>query len=100
MAGRVALAALTAWQGLFEHGGLKAGQKVLIHGESGGVGCFAVQFAKWRKGLAIGTSSGLIDAGTVFPVNSRVFPLKEAATAHRIGELGHTPGKMVLQVVE
>jgi NADPH:quinone reductase-like Zn-dependent oxidoreductase len=45
-AAAVPLAALTAWQGLFNHGHLKAGQKVLIHGGSGGVGHFAVQFAR------------------------------------------------------
>src|SRR5664279_1917563 len=37
----VPLAGLTAWQALFDHGELKAGQKVLIHAASGGVGiCF------------------------------------------------------------
>lgn len=35
----------TAWQGLFDQGGLKAGQRVLIHGATGGVGQMAVQFA-------------------------------------------------------
>jgi NADPH:quinone reductase-like Zn-dependent oxidoreductase len=189
-AGGVALAALTAWQGLFEHGGLQAGQTVLIHGASGGVGSFAVQFAKWKKARVIGTASGknadflrklgvdvvidyekedfsekvrdvdvvfdtqggkvqelsmkvlkpggilvgtvgikdekafleaglrsaaymaqsrtidlqriaeLIDSGAVVPVISKVFPLKDAAKAHQLGEEGHVRGKMVLQVVE
>ncbi len=45
-AAAVPLAAITAWQGLFDHGGLTAGQTVLIHGGAGGVGHFAVQFAK------------------------------------------------------
>jgi len=44
----VALAALTARQGLFEHGQLRAGQRVLIHGASGGVAMFAVQLTKWK----------------------------------------------------
>lgn len=47
-AAAIPLAGLTAWQGLFEHGGLEAGQRVLIHGGAGGVGHFAVQFAKAR----------------------------------------------------
>jgi NADPH:quinone reductase-like Zn-dependent oxidoreductase len=45
-AAAIPLAAQTAWQGLFRHGDLKSGQSVLIHGGSGGVGHFAVQFAK------------------------------------------------------
>ncbi|MDQ6762667.1 MAG: NADP-dependent oxidoreductase, partial [Bacteroidota bacterium] len=56
-AAAVPLAGLTAWQGLFTHGQLKAGQKVLIHGASGGVGTYAVQFAKWKGAYVIGTAS-------------------------------------------
>jgi NADPH:quinone reductase-like Zn-dependent oxidoreductase len=56
-AASVPLAALTAWQGLFTHGGLKAGQRVLIHGASGGVGTFAVQFAKAKGAEVFATAS-------------------------------------------
>lgn len=56
-AGAVPLAALTAWQGLFRHGGLRAGQSVLIHGGSGGVGHFAIQFAKARGAHVVTTVS-------------------------------------------
>ena len=45
-AAAVPLAALTAWQGLFDHGLLRGGERVLIHGAAGGVGHFAVQFAR------------------------------------------------------
>src|SRR5262249_17010745 len=53
----VPLAGLTAWQGLFRYGELKAGQRVLIHGGSGGVGHFAIQFAKARGAYVITTVS-------------------------------------------
>ena len=47
--------ALTAWQGLFEHGHLAAGQTVLIHGAAGGVGSIAVQLAREAGVRVIGT---------------------------------------------
>jgi NADPH:quinone reductase-like Zn-dependent oxidoreductase len=53
----IPLAGQTAWQGLFRHGQLKAGQSVLIHGGSGGVGHFAVQFAKARGARVFTTVS-------------------------------------------
>ncbi|MEW5980164.1 MAG: NADP-dependent oxidoreductase [Acidobacteriota bacterium] len=56
-AAAIPLAALTAWQALFDAGGLVADQKVLIHGAAGGVGSFAVQLAKWKGGHVIGTAS-------------------------------------------
>lgn len=57
-AGAVPLAALTAWQGLFDHGKLESGERVLIHGASGGVGQFAVQFAREAGAHVIATGSG------------------------------------------
>ena len=56
-AAAVPLAGLTAWQGLFDHGLLKEGQKVLIHAAAGGVGTYAVQFAKSKGAYVIGTAS-------------------------------------------
>lgn len=56
-AAAVPLAGLTAWQGLFKHGQLQKGQRVLIHAASGGVGTFAVQFARWKGAYVIGTAS-------------------------------------------
>jgi NADPH:quinone reductase-like Zn-dependent oxidoreductase len=54
-AAAVPLAGLTAWQALFDYGGLVAGQRVLIHGAGGGVGVFAVQLARAVDATVIGT---------------------------------------------
>lgn len=51
------VAALTAWQGLFDRGGVTTGQRVLIHGGSGGLGSFAVQFARWAGAHVAATCS-------------------------------------------
>jgi NADPH:quinone reductase-like Zn-dependent oxidoreductase len=56
-AAAIPLAAMTAWQGLFEYGQLQAGQKVLVHAGSGGVGHFAVQFAASRGARVTSTAS-------------------------------------------
>jgi NADPH:quinone reductase-like Zn-dependent oxidoreductase len=54
----IALAGLSAWQGLFDHGGLEAGDRVLILGAAGGVGQLATQLAHERGAHVIGTASG------------------------------------------
>jgi NADPH:quinone reductase-like Zn-dependent oxidoreductase len=53
----VPLPALSAWQGLFAHGGLEPAERVLIHGAVGGVGQFATQLARWRGAYVIATAS-------------------------------------------
>lgn len=188
-AAAVPLAGLTAWQGLFNHGNLQSGQKVLIHAAAGGVGHFAVQFAKWKGAHVTGTCSednidflfdlgadevidyntekfedkvkdfdlvfdliggdtqkrsvsilknggtlvtivqpvsgeeakaqniqlkgfmtlsipeelqqiaDLIDSGKVRPFVSEIFPLQNAARAHKKIEEGHVRGKLVLKVI-
>lgn len=67
-AAAIPLAALTAWQALFDAAHLAKGQKVLIHAAAGGVGHYAVQLAKWKGAYVIGTASGknkqfLLDSG-------------------------------------
>src|SRR6478609_4179516 len=56
-AAAVPLAALTAWQSLIDTAKLSAGQTVLIHGGSGGVGSFAIQIAKAKGARVIATAS-------------------------------------------
>ncbi|SDG91913.1 NADP-dependent oxidoreductase [Chitinophaga filiformis] len=53
----VPLAGLVAWAGNFQLGQLQAGQQILIHGASGGVGSLAVQFAKAKGAYVIATAS-------------------------------------------
>lgn len=73
-AGAIPLAALTAWQALFDVAGLTTGQKVLIQAAAGGVGHLGVQFAK-SKGLYVaGTASSrnqdfLKQLGCDLPIN-------------------------------
>ena len=58
VAATVPLVALTAWQGLFDHGKLERGERVLIHAGAGGIGHFAVQFAKAKGAEIFTTASG------------------------------------------
>ncbi|MCJ1263506.1 hypothetical protein MMC22_003376 [Lobaria immixta] len=53
----VPLSALTAWQALFTHAALEAGQLVLVLGAAGGVGTMAVQLARWNGARVVGTCS-------------------------------------------
>ncbi|WP_116126151.1 NADP-dependent oxidoreductase [Lewinella sp. IMCC34183] len=57
-AAAVPLAGLTAWTGVFKYGKLRSGQRILVQGASGGVGGFAVQFAKAKGAYVIGMASG------------------------------------------
>lgn len=56
-AAAIPVAGLTAWQALFDRAGLEGGQTALVAGAAGGVGHFAVQFAKVAGARAIGTGS-------------------------------------------
>jgi len=56
-AASIPTAAVTSWEGLFDTGGLKAGQSVLINGGAGGMGSFAIQFAK-RAGARVAVTCG------------------------------------------
>lgn len=51
------LVGLTAWQALFDHGKLVAGQRVLVNGAGGAVGGYAVQLARWAGAHVIATAS-------------------------------------------
>jgi NADPH:quinone reductase-like Zn-dependent oxidoreductase len=55
-------AGLTSWQAMFDHGGLSAGQTVLIHGAAGAVGSIAVQLAKAKGLRVVGTGRSRVES--------------------------------------
>jgi NADPH:quinone reductase-like Zn-dependent oxidoreductase len=63
---------LTAWQGLFEHGRLQAGQSVLVHGAAGAVGSMVTQLAREFGAYVIGTSRAA-DRQTVLDFGAQEF---------------------------
>ena len=63
-------------------------------------GVRATWFLVRPDGEQLAEIARMIEAGTVRPVVSEVFPLAEAATAHERSQAGHTRGKIVLRVVE
>jgi NADPH:quinone reductase-like Zn-dependent oxidoreductase len=63
-AASVPVVAVTAWQALFDHAKLEAGQTVVIHGAAGNVGAYAVQLAR-RAGLRIIATAAAEDGAFV-----------------------------------
>jgi NADPH:quinone reductase-like Zn-dependent oxidoreductase len=79
------LASLTAWQALVQTAQVGAGQAVLVHGASGGVGHLAVQIAKARGATVIGTArvanhDFLRELGADECVDREAVPLSESAS--------------------
>jgi NADPH:quinone reductase-like Zn-dependent oxidoreductase len=72
VAAALPISGLTAWQGLFEHARLAAGQTVLIHGAAGGVGSLAVQLAHEAGAHVIGTGR-LADRDIVLDLGAQAF---------------------------
>ena len=68
----VAMPGLTAWQGLFEHGRLQAGQSVLVHGAAGAVRSMVTQLARELGAYVIGTGRGA-DRQTVLDFDAQEF---------------------------
>ncbi|MFJ8938827.1 NADP-dependent oxidoreductase [Streptomyces sp. NPDC102365] len=66
------ISGLTAWQGLFDHARIAAGQSVLIHGAAGGVGSIAVQLAREAGAHVIGTGRSA-DRDTVRALGAHAF---------------------------
>jgi NADPH:quinone reductase-like Zn-dependent oxidoreductase len=89
----IPMPALTAWQGLFDHGRLAAGERVLIHGAAGAVGGLAVQLARTRDAYVVGSASAA-DLGRV-----RELGAQEAVDAETSFEDAVEPVDLVFDTV-
>ncbi|MFF6827416.1 zinc-binding dehydrogenase [Streptomyces longwoodensis] len=72
VAAALPVSGLTAWQGLFDHGGLTVGRTVLVHGAAGAVGSIAVQLACTAGARVIGTGRAA-DRDTVLALGAHAF---------------------------
>ena len=78
------ISALTAWQGLFQHGRLQAGQRVLAHGAAGAVGSIVTQLASQAGAYVIGTGRGK-DRQKVLDLGAREYVDLEKDTLEDVG---------------
>jgi NADPH:quinone reductase-like Zn-dependent oxidoreductase len=86
VAAALPISGLTAWQGLFTHGQLQAGQTVLIHGGAGGVGSVAVQLAHEAGARVIGTGRAA-HRDTVLGLGAELFVDLDGDWLEGIGEV-------------
>jgi NADPH:quinone reductase-like Zn-dependent oxidoreductase len=86
VAAALPISGLTAWQGLFVHGRLTAGQTVLIHGAAGGVGSIAVQLAREAGARVIGIGR-TAHRQTVLGLGAEVFVDLDRERLENIGEV-------------
>jgi NADPH:quinone reductase-like Zn-dependent oxidoreductase len=77
---------LTAWQGLFEHGRLQAGQSVLVHGAAGSVGSMVTQLAREAGAYVIGTGRAA-DRQTALDFGAQEFVDLENDTLKDVGKV-------------
>jgi NADPH:quinone reductase-like Zn-dependent oxidoreductase len=80
------ISGLTAWQGLFQHGRLQAGQSVVAHGAAGAVGSMVVQLAREAGGYVIGTGRAA-DRQAALDFGSHEFVDLEHDTLEDIGDV-------------
>ena len=86
MAATLPISGLTAWQGLFDHGRLRTGQTVLVHGAAGGVGSIAVQLAREAGARVIGTGRAA-DKNLAHDLGAETFLDLQAEPLERVGEV-------------
>jgi NADPH:quinone reductase-like Zn-dependent oxidoreductase len=86
VAASLPISGLTAWQGLFEHGRLQAGQSVLVHGAAGAVGSMVTQLAREAGAYVIGTGRAA-DRQTVLDFGAQEFVDLDNDTLKDVGEI-------------
>jgi NADPH:quinone reductase-like Zn-dependent oxidoreductase len=86
VAAALPISGLTAWQGLFDHGRLTAGQTVLIHGAAGAVGSIAVQLAREAGARVIGTGRAA-DRDVVLGLGGAAFVDLDAEPLEGVGQV-------------
>ena len=86
MGASLPISGLTAWQGLFQHGRLQAGQSVLAHGAAGAVGSLVTQLAREAGAYVIGTGRAA-DRQTVLDFGAQQFVNLEDDALEGVGEV-------------
>ncbi|MET8785738.1 MULTISPECIES: NADP-dependent oxidoreductase [unclassified Streptomyces] len=86
VAAALPISGLTAWQGLFDHARITAGQSVLVHGAAGAVGSLAVQLALEAGARVVGTGRSA-DRDTVLALGAHTFLDLEADRLADAGEV-------------
>ncbi|MGK5739300.1 NADP-dependent oxidoreductase [Micromonospora sp. URMC 103] len=86
VAAALPISGLTAWQGLFDHAQLRAGQTVLVHGAAGGVGSLAVQLAREVGARVIGTGRAA-DREVALGLGAQAFVDLDADDLRHVGEV-------------
>jgi NADPH:quinone reductase-like Zn-dependent oxidoreductase len=80
------ISGLTAWQGLFEHGRLRAGQSILVHGAAGAVGSMVTQLAREAGAYVIGTGRAA-DRQTALDFGAKEFVDLEHGVLEDVGRV-------------
>jgi NADPH:quinone reductase-like Zn-dependent oxidoreductase len=80
------ISGLTAWQGLFDHGRLQAGESVLVHGAAGAVGSMVAQLAREAGAYVVGTGRGA-DRQTALDFGANEFVNLENDVLENVGRV-------------
>jgi NADPH:quinone reductase-like Zn-dependent oxidoreductase len=86
VAASLPISGLTAWQGLFKHGRLRAGQSVIAHGAAGAVGSMVTQLARQMGAYVVGTGRGA-DRQAAFDFGANEFVDLDQEALEEVGQV-------------